>query len=267
MSGMSTTTDSRQSIEWIGRDGPFPWLIAHRGAMAEAPENTRAAFEKALGYPVDGIEMDVQLSRDGVPVIFHDASLKRINGVRRPVSAYSYPELCCMDWGAWFSKAYIGESILSLEETLKQFGRRTRLLIEIKTHGGSGGETNGRSLAHQVVDLITNIIPAQRAEKMMVLSFDPGIIVTAMRRAPNLTYALNLKTAKIPACDWPTNLYAVSLPIHKLTARFVAHCHSNRLMAMTYSCNTKAALDKALDMGADVIMTDDPGRIALHVNH
>ncbi len=266
MSGISTTTDRQQPGELIERGATFPWFIAHRGAMAEAPENTRAAFEKALSYPVDGIELDVQLSRDGVPVIFHDASLKKINGTRKPVSAYTYSNLCQMDWGAWFSKAYAGEPILTLEETLNQFGRRSRLLIEIKADRVNAGQTENRALAHQTVDLIQNIIPAERIEKIMVLSFDTDIIATAMRRAPQLTYGLNLKTEKLLPWDDPVNLYAASLPIHKISARFAAHCHSIGLKAMTYSCNTKATLNKALGMGTDVIMTDDPGSIAGHMN-
>ncbi|HMA86760.1 MAG TPA: glycerophosphodiester phosphodiesterase family protein [Desulfosalsimonadaceae bacterium] len=243
-----------------------PWIIAHRGAMAEAPENTRAAFEKALDYPIDGIELDVQLSRDGVAVIFHDASLKKINGTRRPVSAYTYSELCRMDWGAWFSPVFAGEPILTLEETLEKYGRQTRLLIEIKTDGASGDRTSNRVLAHTVVDLMTAVLPPQLIEKMMVLSFDPDIIATAMRRAPHLTYALNLKTEKFPRRDWPVRLYAASLPIHKMNTRFVANCQSSELRVMTYSCNTETLVDKALGVGVGVIMTDDPGNICLYMN-
>ena len=55
-----------------------PWIVAHRGAGREAPENTRAAFDAALAHGVAGLEFDVQLSRDGVPVIYHDRTLARI---------------------------------------------------------------------------------------------------------------------------------------------------------------------------------------------
>jgi len=243
-----------------------PWIVAHRGAMAEAPENTRAAFERALDYPIDGIELDVQLSRDGVAVVFHDASLKKINGVRKPVSAYSYHELCQMDWGAWFSADFAGEPILTLEETLERYGRQTRLLIEIKTDGASGDRISNRNVAHTVVDLVTTVLPSHSIDQMMVLSFNPDIIETAMRRAPKLTYGLNLKTEKFPRRDWPVRLYAASLPIHRITARFVAGCQSRELQVMTYSCNTEAQLDQALGLGVRVIMTDDPGKISSRMN-
>jgi len=244
----------------------FPWIIAHRGAMAEAPENTRSAFKKALTYPIDGIELDVQLSRDGVPVIYHDPSLKKINGTRKPVLAYPYQELSRMDWGAWFSPAFSGEPILTLEDLLANYGGQTRLLIEIKTDGRFIKQSGNQTLAHKAVDLVTKLIPSQRIDKVMVLSFDPDIIVTAMRRAPDLTYALNLKTEKLPKRNWPVNLYAASLPIHKVSARFVAHCRSNGLEVMTYSCNTESQVDKALELGIGVIMTDDPGKICLYMN-
>ena len=57
-----------------------PLLIAHRGASAEKPENTLGAFRRALALGVDGIELDVRVTRDGVPVVFHDASLRRLTG-------------------------------------------------------------------------------------------------------------------------------------------------------------------------------------------
>ncbi|MES1168290.1 MAG: glycerophosphodiester phosphodiesterase family protein, partial [Oleiharenicola lentus] len=61
---------------------PGPLIIAHRGASAEKPENTIAAFRRALALEVDGIELDVHVTKDGVPVVFHDAQLRRLTGVR-----------------------------------------------------------------------------------------------------------------------------------------------------------------------------------------
>lgn len=244
----------------------FPWIIAHRGAMAEAPENTRAAFNRALGYPIDGIELDVQLTRDGVPVIFHDRDLKKINGSRRPISSYDYSELCRMDWGAWFAEAFSGEAILTLEEALLAFGAKTRLLVEIKSDKSADFQTVNRYLAQKIPEMIEKNIPSIFIDQIMVLSFDSHIISTAMAGAPTLKYGLNLKTEKFNVTDWAGNLYAVSLPFHKINARFVNHCHANGLTVMTYSCNTGKKVDDALGMGTDVIMTDDPGSISAYMN-
>ena len=244
----------------------FPWIIAHRGAMAEAPENTRSAFDLALNFPIDGIEFDVQLSRDGVPVVFHDSNLKKINGSRRAISSYRYEALCQMDLGKWFDSAFSGERLLSLEEVLLEYGAKTRLLVEIKSDGSRENQEKDQSLSHMVPDMIKRIVPETFFAQILILSFDANLISAAMQRAPDLKYGWNLKTAKLTISDFVGNLCSVSLPIRKITSRFVDYCHTNGLIAMTYACNTKKQLDKALAMGVDVIMTDAPGRICSYLD-
>lgn len=72
---------------------PHPLILGHRGAPAEAPENTLASFARALAHGADGVELDVQLSRDGVPVVIHDATLDRTTPARGAVAAHDWPAL------------------------------------------------------------------------------------------------------------------------------------------------------------------------------
>ncbi|HKR23377.1 MAG TPA: glycerophosphodiester phosphodiesterase family protein [Pyrinomonadaceae bacterium] len=74
-----------------------PLIIAHRGASAVAPENTIAAFQAAIDAGADGIEFDVRLSRDGVPVVIHDETLNRTHGMRRRVGEMTLDELNDVD--------------------------------------------------------------------------------------------------------------------------------------------------------------------------
>src|SRR4051794_314397 len=83
-----------------------PLIIAHRGASAWAPENTLAAFEMAMESGADGIELDVRLSRDGVPVVIHDATLRRVGGRNKRVACISAAELTQVDVGSWFNAKY-----------------------------------------------------------------------------------------------------------------------------------------------------------------
>ncbi len=239
----------------------IPRIVAHRGAMAEAPENTAAAFRRALDYPIDGIEFDVQLSRDGVPVIFHDATLKKINQSKKPVSAYSYPELCRMDWGAWFSGRFKGEPVLTLDEVLSQYGSRTQLLVEVKSRGWDELPPSEAILAEMVPARLQELVPDPWRSLAMIVSFNPGLIGRAAEYAPQLQYGWNLKTERMPPGDRPGYLRALSLPLRKMTRRFVDRCHEWGLLAMTYSCNTVKQARWASDIGVDVIMTDDPGKI------
>ncbi len=107
------------------------YIFAHRGASKYAPENSMAAFRKAYELKADGIELDVQLTKDKVPVIIHDESLKRTTGVKGFVGEYTFEELRCLDAGKWFSKKFKGERIPSLEEFLIWM-KPTNLLLNIE---------------------------------------------------------------------------------------------------------------------------------------
>lgn len=109
-----------------------PFLWAHRGASCCAPENTLAAFEAAVADGADGIEMDIHLSRDGVPVVIHDETLDRTTDGCGPVAAASLAQLKRLDAGGWFAAAFAGEPVPTLETVLATFGGRVRLNLELK---------------------------------------------------------------------------------------------------------------------------------------
>src|SRR5688572_4680709 len=81
-----------------------PLIIAHRGASALAPENTFAAFQRAISDGAEGIEFDVRLAADGVPVVFHDADLKRLAQRDGEIIKYSFAELQNFEVGSWFNR-------------------------------------------------------------------------------------------------------------------------------------------------------------------
>jgi glycerophosphoryl diester phosphodiesterase len=108
-----------------------PFLWAHRGASAWAPENTLAAFSAAIECGADGIELDVHLARDGVPVVIHDETLERTTDGRGPVAWMTSQQLLQLDAGSWFSSDFVGESIPTLDEALKTFGGQLRLNLEL----------------------------------------------------------------------------------------------------------------------------------------
>ena len=111
-------------------------LVAHRGCSGKAPENTMAAFNLALNEASIGwIELDVQLSKDGVPVVIHDYKLNRTTNGKGNVKDFTYSQLSELDAGEWFNKRFKGEKIPGLEEVLHAACGRCRLNIEIKTAG------------------------------------------------------------------------------------------------------------------------------------
>ena len=99
----------------------LPPVMAHRGGGAKAPENTLAAMRRAAASGVGWVELDVMLTGDGVPVLFHDDSLERITGRDALMAGSRYGELADLDSGSWFDTAFGDERIPSLKTALELF--------------------------------------------------------------------------------------------------------------------------------------------------
>src|SRR6476660_771383 len=116
-----------------------PLIIGHRGASAVSPENTLAAFSRALDDGADGIEFDVRLSRDRVPVVIHDATLKRTGNLDRLVEELDVSELQQCDVSSWFHRAQTGikpkvETVPTLAQVFALFQETNALLcLEMKS--------------------------------------------------------------------------------------------------------------------------------------
>ena len=117
-----------------------PLIIGHRGASAVAPENTMAAFREAIAVGADGIEFDVRLTRDRVPVVIHDSTLHRTAGLPQRISALSWSELKNVDVGSWFARkknlppgSFANETVPSLRELFTLFqSNNLTICLEMK---------------------------------------------------------------------------------------------------------------------------------------
>jgi len=111
-------------------------IIAHRGYSARAPENTLVAIEAAIEAGADAVEFDLHVTRDGVPVLFHDATLERTTDGEGPLAAMSLDDLRSLDAGAWFAAFFAGEPVPSLDEALGHIDARLgRVYPEVKGYG------------------------------------------------------------------------------------------------------------------------------------
>ena len=124
--------------------GPPPWILGHRGAPREAPENTRASLRRALALGLDGFEYDLRASADGEAVLLHDATLERTTDARGLLSERRLPELYGIDAGSWFSRRFEGEGLALFREVLEESdeheGRPLPFhMIELKESGLVGG--------------------------------------------------------------------------------------------------------------------------------
>src|SRR3954471_4610552 len=99
--------------------GKSPWVVGHRGAMGHAPENTMTSFEQAVDLGADMLEFDVRITKDGVPVIVHDANLDRTSNKSLYVAELAAKDLLELDAGSWFDLRFAGERIPKLSTLLK----------------------------------------------------------------------------------------------------------------------------------------------------
>lgn len=180
---------------------PRPWVIGHRGASAIAPENTLAAFERAFADGADGIELDVTLSSEGVPVVIHDDTLRRTTGVEGYVWRRSVFELKALDAGSWFGASFAGERIPTLAEALELAKGRGIVNVEIKSSRESArnGGPSPKALSRAVVRVIE-----AHAEpgSIVVSSFDPRVLRRVRRLAPGLKRGF-LRSARQARPWWP----------------------------------------------------------------
>ncbi len=126
-------------------------VVAHRGASLVAPENTLASVQAALDMNVDGVEFDVKMTRDGVPILMHDDTLGRTtdDGTNQNVENVDFSYIETLDAGSWFSDAFDGEPVPTLRETLELIDGRATAYIDLK----SRGETFNRAIVDIIEDL------------------------------------------------------------------------------------------------------------------
>ena len=241
-----------------GSDGSV-WVIGHRGASRDCPENTIAAFDEALHQGADGIELDLQLSRDGVPVVYHDKTLRKAGGGRKRVAQLDLRDIKRLDAGSWLDKKFRGQHIPTLEEVLARYGRKTRLLLEIKTREGSAGRDRHLLLARSVAALVRQ---TKTSDAAMLLSFDGDVLEACAGEAPGLRCVLNLKPPRAlreTLRERLRPLFALSVDVRTLTPAFAAAVREAGKPILAYTCNTPRRLERALRAGAIGVLSDRPG--------
>lgn len=208
-----------------------PRIFAHRGASSECPENTLSAFTRAIEIGVAGIELDVRLAADGVPIVIHDASLRRTHGREEQVGN--------LDSGA------LGEQgVPSLFEVIALCRDRCELLIELKGFDLLLAETVARLCAN--------------CPDVRVLSFEPRMLASVSGFTPNLPLVLNMNEP-LPISELTaTRLSVLSCSRTTINSEFVEDAHGLGYEAWIFTCNQEPHFRQASVLGVDAIFSDDP---------
>ena len=223
-------------------------ITAHRGSSRTAPENTIPAIEAAVEEMADSVEIDVQMTADGVVVLGHDASLKRVAGVNRSIASMTFEELEKLDVGSWFSSEYAGTRIPSLSEVLELCSQKISLNIEIK-YVGKNSE-----------------LPEKTAEMVREYGMENQCVITST----NLSYLKRVKealpeirTGYIISAAYG-NFYSsedvdfISIRSGFVTSALMQNAHEQGKAVYAWTVNTKSELERLTLLGVDGIITDRP---------
>lgn len=234
------------------------YTIAHRGASAYYPENTMSAFKAAVDMKADMIELDVLLSKDNIPVVFHDERLDGKTNGSGLVCDHTLSDLKKHDAGSWFDTKFKNERIPTLREVLEFSRNRILVNIEIKPEVVTEKEESG------IVELVLNLVEELGMEEVvMISSFDYRVLERLSKRETNIKSALLYERVQSHgrepsrlAKDY--NIDAFNCSHHQLIDNWVLQLNNNKIPFFIYTVNDELTMKSLIQVGAKGIFTDKP---------
>lgn len=233
--------------------GEAAFTVGHRGDRAAAPENTMESLERAMDE-LAYVETDVRLTRDGVPVLFHDVTLERVAGLDRRIEELTLDAVRRLDVGTWYGDAFAGATVPTLEEFLAALAERpdARALVELKADWAAEG-----------VRAVTGLIGRYNLRTRVVLqSFSIDTLI-AIRRASPSTPRIML-TRELPADPRPLADqlgvigFGTTIAAVRREPRAVELLHEDGLAVLCYTLNSDTDWAEVRELGVDGIITDEP---------
>jgi glycerophosphoryl diester phosphodiesterase len=226
-------------------------VIGHRGNPAEAPENTLASINAAFSLGIGMVEIDVHLSRDGVPVVIHDDTVDRTTNGKGLVSRMTVAQLKRLDAGSWKDPKYAGERIPTLAEALGAAKGRGLLLLDLKVDG------MGRKIAEVLHRL------GHPESSVAIGTWDAG---QTRDMAVHLPRARILMTVDNPITKWEPQFFKKQIArgvtgfelSRGSSAEFAAAAHMHRLPVYAYTIDDERVMREMIDLGMDGIETNVP---------
>ncbi|ABW01447.1 glycerophosphodiester phosphodiesterase [Caldivirga maquilingensis] len=228
-------------------------IIGHRGARCCAPENTIPSFKMAIEAGVDGIELDVHMTKDGEPVVIHDDTLDRTTTGSGYVKDHTTNELRNLDAGVKFDAKWRGVRIPTLDEVLKELGNKTSFVIELK---------HGSDVYPGIEEKVLNLVRKYNV-RAKIVSFD----FDALERVRQLDDSVELGLIFVGKARWFIDA-ARKLKAQWLQAEYtlinesdVNIAHESGLKIGAWTVNDVNIAVKLTRMGVDEVTTDNPSLI------
>lgn len=230
-------------------------IYAHRGNSGDYPENTMTAFQAALDAGVEGIELDVQMSKDGHLIIIHDEQINRTTDGSGYVKDLTLAELIGFDAGSWFSPDFNGEGIPQLHlvlEWLAEEGNELTLNIELKndiiTYDG---------MERKVLDLINQY---ELQDRVIISSFNANSLKKVKQLNPHIAIGYLIAGVKADAIAIAKEIGADAIhcqPSYALSS-YGREAIEAGFPLRVYTVNEREIQAQLIEVGVEVIMTDVP---------
>lgn len=228
-------------------------IIAHRGASGYTPENTMAAFEKAITMGADGIELDIHVSKDNRLIVCHDERVDRTTNGIGLIKDLTLSEIKKLDAGSWYSKEFATERIPTLEDVLNLLkGEDLIINIELK---------NDVIRYDRIEELVLNCLEKTNTKRKAILSSFNHHSLIKIKKLDK-----EIKTGALYSCDLvnPWN-YARLIKVdaihpiyHSVFPRLVKECFNRNLQVNTYTVNTPEDMVRILQQGVTGLITNYP---------
>jgi glycerophosphoryl diester phosphodiesterase len=231
-----------------------PLVLGHRGASADAPENTLAAFHLAMAQGADGFELDVWRCDSGEPVVIHDSSAQRTAGVPRDVRDLSWGELRALDAGSWRGPRHRGERIPRLADVLDAFPRAV-VNVELKSDGVGDP---------RLAAAVGRLLAAHRAEeRALVSSFDLALLgafrIAAPRVAAGVLFAADQAWELREWLGAALRPSAVHPDVRLATDGRIAAWKRRGLAVNVWTVDDPGEVARLARAGADGVVSNAPG--------
>lgn len=228
-----------------------PDIIAHRGDSINAPENSLPAFQKSIDEGLGWIELDVHQTSDGVVVVSHDSSLKRLCNVTKNIYDLTYDELMTYDVGSYFSSEYTGLHMATLEEVLELCQNKIHIQIELKPTG------HEKNFEQNVINLIKKY---KMEDQCVITSLYSNSLKKCYELAPEIKriYLMVIAVGDLSSIEYVDGFsieesFATSMTIQKI--------HDAGKLCYVWTVNDSDDVIRLLENNVDGIVTDYPAEI------
>ena len=248
-----------------------PLIIAHRGASAFAPENTLAAFQRAIEDGAEGIEFDVRLAKDGVPVVFHDSNLYRLGRIEGRVSDFTAAELQTLDVGSWFNaknprqavEKFSAETVPTLAQVVDFLNDYKGLMyIELKCK-----EAEIETLVKAVCQIISQspllpniLVKSFKLEAIPIIRRLCPEVKTVALFAPKIMTILR-KEKRLVKIAHELGADQISLHFSLCTRKLMEKAAKKNLAVTIWTADNPRWVKRAVNLGINAIITNNPARL------